>query len=76
MAQIFNPQPAELKLIVDSSTSGTVYVGQAAIGTATSAAAWQIMKIVTSSGVTTITWAGGDQLFDKIWDNRSSLSYS
>lgn len=76
MAKILNPQPAELNTQIDAATAGTVYIGKAAIGTATSAAQWQVQKILTSGGVTTITWADGNQKFDNIWDNRASLSYS
>lgn len=61
---------------IDEALAGTTYVGLAPLGSATSAAAWQIKKIVESAGVTTITFAGGSSVFDKIWDNRASLSYS
>ncbi len=50
------------------------YVGEAAIGTATSAASWRIKKVDTTSGIA-ITWAGTG-IFDQVWDNRVSLSYS
>lgn len=54
------------------------YIGIAKPGSATSSALWQIKKISYSatSKVASITWAGGNDLFDKIWDNRASLSYS
>ena len=56
----------------DTSTAGALYVGKAAIGTATSAAKWQIQK-VTDTG---ITWAAGTSAFTNVWDNRAGLSYS
>ena len=59
----------------DTTTASVTYVGQAAIGTATSAATWQIQKLDESSGIAT-TWADGDASYDNIWDNRASLSYS
>lgn len=56
-------------------TAGEVdYVGEAAIGTATSAASWRVKKVDSTSG-TIITWAGTG-VFDQVWDNYASLSYS
>lgn len=61
---------------VDEVDSSTTYVGWAASGTASSSASWKIQKISVSGTVTTIEWADGNQLFDNVWDNRASLSYS
>lgn len=52
-----------------------LYVGKAPVGSATSAAVWQIHKIDETSGVI-ITWADGNANFDNVWDNHSSLTYS
>lgn len=57
------------------ATVGDVdYVGEAAIGTATSAASWRIKKVDSTTGIS-IQWAGSG-VFDQVWDNRASLSYS
>jgi len=57
------------------ATVGEVdYVGEAAIGTATSAASWRIKKVDSTTGII-IQWAGTG-VFDQVWDNRASLSYS
>lgn len=48
------------------------YIGQAQIGTATSVAEWQIMK-VTSSGV---SFADNTDEFIKEWDERGSYTYT
>lgn len=66
----------EYAIKIDESVAGTTYIGKAPVGKATSAATWQIMKMVESSGLTTITWADGNSVFDNIWDNRASLTYS
>ncbi len=59
------------KLILDETTTTSVtYVGKAALGSATSAAVWQIQKIDESSGLV-ITW-GGTGTFDQVWDNRAT----
>jgi hypothetical protein len=56
-------------------TVGSIdYVGEAAIGTATSSASWRIKKIDSTSGIS-ITWAGSG-VFDQVWDNHASLTYS
>lgn len=64
------------KVILDEVDADNKYVGTAAHGTATSAAAWQIMKIATVGTITTISYADGDDNYDNVWDNRASLSYS
>lgn len=57
------------------ATVGEVdYVGEATIGTATSAASWRIKKVDSTTGIS-ITWAGSG-VFNQIWDNYDSLSYS
>lgn len=64
--------------IDDVSTSGMTYVGYATIGTATSAAFWQIQRIDESGTpvTTVIKWADGNANFDNIWNNRTSLTYT
>lgn len=61
----------------DSGDSTILYVGNAAQGSASSAAVWQIKRftIVSPLGVTK-EFADGDTLFDNIYDNREALSYS
>ncbi len=63
------------KFVIRMATVGDVdYVGEASIGTATSAASWRVKKIDSTTGVI-IQWAGTG-VFDQVWDNRASLSYS
>ena len=63
------------KFALRLATDGSVdYVGEAAIGTATSAASWRIKKIDSTTGIV-IQWAGTGA-FDQVWDNRASLIYS
>mgnify|MGYP001582358138 CR=1 FL=1 len=63
------------KFTLRLATVGDVdYVGEASIGTATSAASWRIKKVDSTTG-TVIQWAGTG-IFNQIWDNRASLSYS
>ncbi len=63
------------KYTIRLATVGDVdYVGEANIGTATSAASWRIKKVDSTTG-TIIQWAGTGT-FNQVWDNRASLSYS
>ena len=67
------------KAVRTDETAGTTYVGRAHPGSATSAAVWQISRVVVVTGppnTTTITWADGDSKSNNIWDNRAALSYS
>jgi hypothetical protein len=61
----------------DAATPTLAYLGKALVGSATSAAIWQIQKLVFGAdGDVTITWADGNSAFDNIWDDRASLTYS
>jgi len=62
------------RVAVDSGDALVTYLGKAAIGSATSVAAWQVRKIDENSG-TVFTWADSDDLFDNVWDDRESLMY-
>ncbi len=58
-----------------------LYQGEAATGSATSAAVWRIKRLtITTDGggnddIAT-EWADGNANFDNIWDNRLALSYA
>lgn len=62
---------------VDFIDSTTMYKGEAVVGTLDSGSTWRISKYVfgVDSDVT-ITWASGNDNFDKVWNDRVSLSYS
>lgn len=72
----FAPESTKYLTICDDPGTGTSYVGQAAFGSATSAAVWRISRMTDSGSLTTIEYADGDVSFDNIWDNRAALSYS
>lgn len=61
---------------IDFITDSLIYRGEASPGTLKSAAGWRIRKIVIGTGgdVSEI-WASGNADFDKVWDNRASLTY-
>jgi hypothetical protein len=70
--------PIEYVILVDDVTSsGIIYVGRAVPGTLSSQPLWQIKKIDTTGSPVTaaITYAGGNNSFTNIWNNRTGLSY-
>lgn len=61
---------------VDQVDASTTYIGESAITIATSSPFWRIRKISVSGTVSSILWADGDENFDNVWDDRTSLLYS
>lgn len=68
-------QDVPLALKIDEASATITYLGQAKPGTASSSPLWRVKKIDTSSGVA-ITFADANDLFDNVWDNHASLTYS
>lgn len=66
----------EYETRLDEPSSTTTYVGKAAIDSDPAGSVWQIKRILISGTETIIEWADGDSSFDKVWDDRASLSYS
>lgn len=62
--------------LFDQASATVLYIGEARIGAATSASAWQIKKIEFSAGGDPLStkWANKG-LHTAIWDNRASLDY-
>ena len=69
-------QQKETPMAMKVTTVGTVsYIAVAPVGTAQSAAAWQVKKVDTTTG-TVVTWADGDGNFDNVATDLTALSYS
>lgn len=67
----------EIAVQVDSSSATQILVGTAKVGTATSAAAWQIKRLdITGTTAVAVKYANGSVEFNATWDNRSSYTYS
>ena len=67
--------PVRRNLQVDTTSPTATYIGEAAFSSATSDPVWRIYRVSTIGTNTSITWADGDDEFDNVWDNRSSLTY-
>lgn len=81
VTQTIEPQLDELvgeyTVAYDYSGTDLIYSGRAPMGSAKSAAVWQIRKYTYSTGnLVDIQWADGDSNYDNIWNNRASLTYS
>jgi hypothetical protein len=61
---------------IDEPDASTTYIGKAKFGASTADGDWSIKKIVVSGTVTTISWADGTDNDIKVWDNRTSYTYS
>jgi len=61
--------------ISDESNAKTIYRGYAPLGSKTSDAVWAVERITNNMGVISYQWAEGNKNFDKVWDNRKTLSY-
>lgn len=59
-----------------TSTANVVYVGYAAVGSASSSSVWRIVRYTITNGDVVGEFADGDVDFDNVWDNRTGLSYS
>lgn len=60
---------------LDEASAVITYVGNAAPGSLTSDAVWQIKRLDSTSGLV-VEYADGTADFDNIWDDRAILSYS
>lgn len=69
---------SDMMCLVEYSGGNPVYIGRAAAGTATSAAAWQVQKLTydVDGNVTAIQFAGGTNDYNQVWDDRATLTYS
>lgn len=63
-------------LRLDEASSTVTYVGEAAPGVSESAAFWRIKRLTTTGSILDIKWADGNELYDNVWTDRASLSYS
>ncbi len=61
---------------VDAADPNNVYVGTAKVGSLNSDPAWLIQKITTAGTTTTLSFAGGNTVDNKIWNSRATYTYS
>ena len=63
-------------LQVDESNPQIIYRGFSLPGAGTSSAAWAIQRATINGDITIYQWAAGNKNFDKVWDNRATLTYN
>ncbi len=67
--------PLPFALQYEEASSTITYIGEAAAGSATSAAVWRIKRMDTTTGII-ILWAGGVATFTNTWTGRAGFTYS
>lgn len=75
LVSVSNPGSTTYSLRVDDDGAGTLYVGEAEIGSDDTDPAWRIKKLVTSGTITALYWPGS-ATFTYRWDQRATLTYS
>lgn len=68
--------PTRRSIRYDAASSTTHYVGEAAIGQSESAPQWRIFRLTFAGESLDLKWADGNDLFDNVWADRASLTYS
>jgi len=68
--------PTRKRLELDDASASVTYVGEAPFGAIATDSNWRIFRLSTVGTVLSLTWADGDDNFDNVWANRTSLSYS
>ncbi|MFN8291015.1 MAG: hypothetical protein U0U70_12230 [Chitinophagaceae bacterium] len=61
---------------IDESNPNVIYNGFAAVGSLPSAAVWAIQRVTRDKDIITYEWADGNELYNKVWDDRYLLDYS
>lgn len=62
---------------IDFVTEDELYRGEAEVGSSENVAVWRIRKVVLAGdGDVTETWAGGNAVFNKQWNLRTTYIYS
>jgi len=54
------------------------YIGKATAGSVAADETWQITKLVydANQNITQVLYASGNKKFDKVWNDRTTYSYS
>ena len=60
---------------LDEVSPTLFYVGKASAGTLDGDAAWQIIRYTQIGAVLKAEFAGGTDAFDKVWNDRLTLTY-
>jgi hypothetical protein len=73
VATLTESQPAP---IVDEVSNVLSYVGYAPLGTKVTEAKWKVLRVSKTGNVTTTEYAGGLMLYNQIWNDRATLTYT
>jgi hypothetical protein len=62
--------------IVDEASASVTYIGYSDLGTSQTSPLWRITRTTIIGTVTITKYADGDMLYDNIWVDRVTLTYS
>lgn len=71
----FKEQDQEYNIKTDEVSSSVTYIGESDSNNDGSGAVWRIRKSELVGTVTTISYADGSKLFNKVWNDRTGYSY-
>lgn len=69
-------QLVPMKVLADSTDTNLQYVGFTQFGVNATLPLWRIFRALTTNSIQYFEAADGDDKFDNIWADRSSLNYS
>ena len=64
-----------LTVRLDQVSDNLFYVGKALIGSVDSDSLWQIVRYTKTGNVLKSEYANGDENFNSVWDDRTTLTY-
>jgi hypothetical protein len=70
------PEDKNYRVITDLVSATLIYTGWAELGTSTSDALWRIQRTQKTGNIWYDEWADGNDRFDNVFDNRTSLAYT
>jgi len=64
-----------LTVRLDQVSDNLFYVGKALIGSIDSSSVWQIVRYTQTGTVLKSEYANGNEAFDQVWNDRTTLTY-
>lgn len=74
MSKLALPIRASLRL--DEVSPTLIYVGEAAFNQPENLPVWRIKRLQTTGTVLKMEWANGNDSFENVWSDRTTLTYS
>lgn len=77
LAPIFQNFDQSIPLPITDVVGGITYIGYCKrLGIGLDKPEWLIIRVTVTGGLTVPEYSGGDSQYNKVWNDRASLSYS